>query len=472
MEETEISLQDIWKILKRRMRLIVRVTIAFALIALILGLLTPPTYQSETTLRIKEAKGLGDSLLASMPMGNSMANQQQLSTYAEILKSRTIVESVIKKTQKDKPKLPTYEQFVGCIDVSPVKDTEIMKVTVKAKSPEKAREVTDTLVDDFINRIVSLNRSEQRNVREFIANRLKEQEKELDRAETALEKYKSTQKILEPGEETKAILDKLSVIDKLAAENKVALTAAQAKLSTMHQQLGEEKPGFIADSPLIEQYKGKLADLEVQLVGLMQKYTDKHPEVQEVKASIEEVKANLKAETSRIVNSEAASMNPVHQELIKNKIEAETEIAARTAQNEAIKQVMGEGEETLKNLPAKEQGYAKVMRDVSVAQEIFTMLAERHEEARISEVMTPINIQIIDKATLPTKKIAPKIKLNTLIGLMLGLMFSTFLAFALEYLNRTIENQDDVREYLELPVLGSIPAFDQDKKRKKGTALS
>jgi len=466
VEETEISLQDISKILKRRYKLILSLTLISALMALGVSLLIHPTYQSDITLRIQQSKGLSDSLLSRSPVGNVMAASQQLSTYAEILKSRTVVEKVIKETQSGKPKLPTYEGFVRRITVSPVKDTEIMDVSVKDKSPEKAQEIANMLVKSFIERITTLSRSEQKEVGVFLAHRLKEQEKELDKAEAALEKYKSTQKMLSPEAQTQAIMDKMSTIDKLAAENKVALSASQAKLSTAEEQLGQEKPGFVADSPLVQQYKGKLADLEVQLVGLLQKYTENHPQVKETKAAIEETRNKLNAEAARIVNSEASSTNPVHQELLQSKIQAEAEIAATNAQNQAIQQVLAQGEGELAKLPAKEQGLAKVMRDVSVAQDIFTMLAQRHEEARISEVMTPINIQVIDQATLPEKPIGPKVPQNTAIGLILGLMLSIFLAFILEFFNRTIENQEDIQEYLALPVLGSIPNFDQKRKRR------
>lgn len=90
------------------------------------------------------------------------------------------------------------------------------------------------------------------------------------------------------------------------------------------------------------------------------------------------------------------------------------------------------------------------------------MLAKRHEEARISEVMQPTEVQVIDAATLPEKPIKPRKALNTVIGAILGLFIGTGLAFALEFLNRTIRTADDVREYLDLPVLGSIPDFDSE----------
>ena len=61
---------------------------------------------SFTGLRIRfaaahqEPKGIGSSLLESMPMGNAMASKQLMSTYAEILKSRSVIVPVIEQTEE------------------------------------------------------------------------------------------------------------------------------------------------------------------------------------------------------------------------------------------------------------------------------------------------------------------------------------------------------------------------------------
>nr|WP_255710871.1 GNVR domain-containing protein [Pelosinus baikalensis] len=121
---------------------------------------------------------------------------------------------------------------------------------------------------------------------------------------------------------------------------------------------------------------------------------------------------------------------------------------------------MTSSEQDLNKLPAKEQGLAKVMRDANVNQEIYIMLAKRHEEARISEAMQPTDVQIIDVAIAPEKPISPKKTLNVVIAAILGLFVGTGIAFLLEYMNKTVRNADDVQQYLDLPVLGSIPDFD------------
>jgi polysaccharide biosynthesis transport protein len=227
------------------------------------------------------------------------------------------------------------------------------------------------------------------------------------------------------------------------------------------RQLGTQKPGFVADSPFIQQYKGKLAALEVDLIGLLEKYTDKHPHVIATKAAIEETKAKLNLEINRIVNAEAPSANPLHQGLVQNKLQSEAAIAIAVAKKNVIEQMMAESEASLLKLPEKEQGLARVMRDKSVALEIYVMLAKRHEEARISEAMQPTDVQIIDVAIAPEKPIKPKKLLNVIIAAILGLFVGTAWAFFLEYMNESIRNAEDVQAYLGLPVLGSIPDFDK-----------
>lgn len=464
MDETTIDLKDIIRTIKKRYKTILKVFWGFVVLAMVISVVIPPTYQAETTVRVKQSKGIGSSLLADLPMGGGANTKQQMSTYAEIIKSRTVVQTVIDGTQSTKEEIPAYEDFLNTITTQPVKDTEILKVKVQAKSAEEAALVANTLVNTFLDRITALVRGEQSVVREFIGARLQASKKELEQAERALEEYKRQEKIVAPDAEIRALVERYSDITKLQAESTVTLVSAQAKLVSANQQLASEKPGFIADSPLIQQYKAKLADLEVQQVGLQEKYTDKHPQVMAIAAAVAETKVKLNVEIARVVNAEAPSTNPIHQGLLQGRLQAEAEISSLAARQGAIKRIIADNEQDMLKLPAKELGLVRVMRDATVAQEIYIMLAKRFEEARISEVMQPRDVQIIDVAIAPEEPIKPKKLLNVVIAAMLGLFAGTALVFLQEYLDKSIRTAADVQYYLGLPVLGSIPDFDGDHK--------
>jgi uncharacterized protein involved in exopolysaccharide biosynthesis len=250
----------------------------------------------------------------------------------------------------------------------------------------------------------------------------------------------------------------------MAAENRVALASAGGKLSSINQQLSSEKDGFVADSPLIQQYKVKLAEAEVQLVALKQQYTEQHPQVLAVKATIAETRAKLQAEAERIVSADAPSTNPIHQELLRGKIHSEAEMSAAAAQQGAIHKAIADSNNDLRQMPAKEQGLAKVMRDAAVAQEIYIMLAKRHEEARITEARGATDVQLIDAATLPEKPIKPDKLLYITVAALIGLLSSLGIVFIREYLSNTICNERDVKRYLDLTVLGNIPDYKNTEK--------
>ena len=467
MEQTTVDLKDIVGTIKKRRSLIGNVILGSVALALLISFLIPPTYEAETSLRVKQSKGLASSLLAELPMGSSFNAKQLMLTYGEILKSRTVVQAVIDKIDFGKEEIPKYEDMVKRITILPAKDTEILKIKVEATTPIEAQLLANTLVETFNNRLVYLVRAEQSAVRDFIGTRVKESRLEVDKAESALEQFKRDQKILAPTDETKAMVERLTYIKKLTAENAVSSAMAQAKLNVVQKQLGQEKPGFVADSILIQQYKGKLANLEVDLVGLAQNYGEKHPRVLALSASIAETKEKLNIEVARVISADAPSLNPIHQGLLQTRIQAEAEIAAATAQKDAIGRVMSQGEQELKTLPAKEQGISRLMRDSLVAQEIYMMLAKRYEESRISEIMQPTDVQVIDVAIAPEKAIAPKKMLNVILAILLGAMVGTGAAFYQEHANRTINTVKEAKQYLGLPVLGSIPDFDNGIQSKE-----
>jgi uncharacterized protein involved in exopolysaccharide biosynthesis len=391
-----------------------------------------------------------------------MATKQLMSTYAEILKSRVVVEQTITENKIGQDnELEKYNDFVTRITTQPVRDTEILRVKVTAPSQTEAMVWTNSLVDNFLERITALVRQEQTVVREFVGERLKEARRELDRAESALAEYKTTQKIAAPADETKALVDRLSAANRLMAENEVTMAAAEGKLANARRQLGSQKPGFVADGPLIQQLKAKLTELELEQAKLLQLYTEKHPRVAAVRAAILETRAKMNQEIARIVNAESPAANPVHIGVIQARIQAEAELAAGNAQRTALQKVMAEGEAELAKLPTKEQGMGRVLRDALVAQEIYSMLAKRFEEARISEVMQPTDAQVVNPAVEPEQRIRPRRTLNVAIAALLGLSCGIGLAFFLEFMNRTIRTADDVKDYLGLPVLGAIPDIDK-----------
>ena len=472
-DEITIDLGELLNVVKSRYKFILKVTGLCVIAAGGYLMVASPVYESEALLRIKQPRGIASSLLEGMS-GNSMASKQLMSTYAEILKSRSVIVPVIKKveTPNEEGKYPSYASYVGRVATTPYKDTEIMKVAVQANTPEKAQQVNQLIVESFLQRLTDLVRNEQKLTRVFIGERLVDAKAELNAAENKLTEYKKNTKILSPTDEVKLISEKVGVVDTLRAENSVALAAAKAKLQAVDEQLVGAGKATVENS-VIQHFSNQIAQLEAERIGYLDKYTAKHPKVIETEAAIAKLKAKQQEEINKVVAFEAPSNNPVHQQLLNSKFNSEAEISIAEANLAELNRLEQRNQMEIDRLSENEQQYLGLLRDVNVAQEIYIMLAKRLEEAKVAEVAVPTEVQVVDSSTLPEAPIKPRKSMTLLLAAFLGLLGSCGLVVVKELLNKTIKTSDDVSNYLGLPMMGSIPDYDvlqqvKDKDNKDG----
>ncbi|HIU64739.1 MAG TPA: chain-length determining protein [Candidatus Avacidaminococcus intestinavium] len=476
LEENSIDLRELFAILAKNVRKIGVITITFIIISGIYLFITPRVYESDSLLRIKQPQGLGSSLLDAVPGANTQVTAQLMSTYAEILKSRSVIEPIIQITEEadDEGRYPSYDGYIkNRVSTTPFKNTEILKVTVNAETPEAAQQANQLLVDGFLSRLTELTRAEQRSTKEFIAERVGEAKKELTLAEQNLQEYKEVHKILDPTENIKVVADKITMVDKVAAENEVNRATAAAKLASINSQLAGAAQAT-ADSTTIKNINAKLAELEMARIEYLNKYTEKHPKMQEVEQEIAGVKSQLATEIQKVAALQAPSDNPVHQGLIAGKFQSEAELAVADAKQSALANIETSNNEIIKKLPEMEQGYLRVAREADVAQEIYIMLAKRLEEAKVAEVMVSNEVQVVDTATLPENPVKPRKALTLALAALLGLMAGSGFVLAHELFNRKLKTADDIEHFLGLPVIGSVPDFAsvekaaQDSQKEQG----
>lgn len=455
--EQIIDIKDIAKILVRKRRTIINVTGICILLGGAYLIVTPSTYQSTAMLRIKQTQGLGNSVLSSDPSYSDTMARQLMNTDAEILKSRNVVEPVINEIAGDSSKLPTYEEFVkNRIETKPYKETQLLQVSVTGKSPEEAQEANQLLIDTFLKRLAELSQVEQKATREFLQKRVVTAKEELSEAEKKLQQFQVDNKIYSTNDQMKGLTDKITLIDREKAQNKLDLETAQAALGSINADLGSAGAS-IADSSTVQAYKSQLADLEARKASYVGKYTDSHPAMKEVNDQIAKTQAGLQQEIDAIVSQQAPSSNSAQQGLLADKFKNEAALAVAKSKEATLADLDKDNEDAMKALPEKERGYIQAKRDVDVAQDIYEMLSKRLEEAKVAEVMVPNEVQIVDAPTLPEKAIAPRRVLVMVASAIIGLILGCLYTLVNSLRNRRIQTAKDVEDMLQVPMLGVIP---------------
>jgi len=152
--EEEISLTEIIQTLKKRMKLILIITlISMAITALITFFILSPQYESSITLMVgKPTAKMSLDPENAITYQEIQTNRMLVSTYGEIAKSRSVLSQVIKELKLDL----TTESLRGKIDVSLVKDTELIRIAVTDEDPEKAATIANNLALCFGEKVVDV----------------------------------------------------------------------------------------------------------------------------------------------------------------------------------------------------------------------------------------------------------------------------------------------------------------------------
>lgn len=469
-----IDLRDVWHTLQKNTPLIRKVTLGMTALALAYVFIVPPTYESISLLRIKQQKGITSSILDAMPMGNVQANQQLQNTYQEILKSRSVVVPAIRKgvEANKEGKYPDYEAYVkGNITTMPFKNTDMIQVGVRGKSPEAAQKANQALIESFLARLTEIEQTQYAMTRKFIEGRVGEAKKDLHQAEDILNKFQKEHKIIAPDDAVKLAADKFSMTDKLKAQNQIDKEAGAAMAASVSSVL-QENATSIADSDVIKAYNAELSKLEAQRIEMATKYTQKHPAMIKINQDIAELEGKLNQAVQNVANGRNASNNPVYNALLADKLKAQAQASVAASNLDTIAAIEAKYGEDLATLSDNQKEYVRLLRDVTVSQEIYSMLAKRLEEAKVAEVSISRDVQIVDNAILPERPVAPRKGRTVALAFLLGLLGSSAFVVGKDLMNRTVKSPEDIEKYLGIPVLGQIPSVESLNEAKEVAELS
>ncbi len=140
----EVDLKELFVYFIRRISIIVAMTVLCLLTGIVYTMfIKTPLYRGDTTL-ILVNRNLENSNSA-ITQSDVLLNQKLVSTYTQIAKSKKVVKQVI----EDLNLKYSYSDLYSHISVSNVNDTEIIKISVSDKEPEKAAQIANTLANVF-----------------------------------------------------------------------------------------------------------------------------------------------------------------------------------------------------------------------------------------------------------------------------------------------------------------------------------
>ena len=146
----EIDLKELFDFVKDKLGTLITITISICLIGCIYGLfIQKPMYKSYTTVILG---GNETSSNVSITQNDITLNKNLVDTYAEIVKSRRVLDQVIDELNLDM----SYEELHNEITVSALNNTEIIKITVSDRDGKKAKNIANVTANYFADEVIDL----------------------------------------------------------------------------------------------------------------------------------------------------------------------------------------------------------------------------------------------------------------------------------------------------------------------------
>jgi succinoglycan biosynthesis transport protein ExoP len=406
------------------------------------------------------------------------ATTEQVNSEIEIIKSAELARQVVERmTAAGTPIFGadtalSIDKQVGILrsmlSVGPTPQSNVIAVEMFARNAKKGQQILETLVDTYLDRHAQVHRASGATA--FFDRELMLQRERVHKAEVVLADFVERERIVIPEDQIRwAVKDAVRFRDVLRTQsNKISV--AERNLAIMRKQLADQPERVFADAervnPEAQLLTTKLGELEAQRANAKQLYTDEDRTVSDIDGEIAILKGRLalaKA-SSGIPGRERMSANPIREVLTQEILHHERNLYDLQERVKALPGFLdnwrSQNEETAVALRKKTIELASLEQDVSAAREAYRLFERKQDEARISEALDKegiVNVSVLDPASLAVKPFNQMSMVMVFAALIAGIGLGVGSAVGVEFLGRNFKLEEQVEQYLELPVFAVIP---------------
>jgi chain length determinant protein EpsF len=456
-----MTFQQFLLILKARRWVILAILTSVVFLTLVISLLLPKQYTATTTLVVDMKT---DPLL-----GVTQAVQGYLATQVDIIGSERVAQRVVALTRMDQ--VPTLrEQWrdetngVGGdngfrswlalllkkqLDIRPstTRESNVVSINYRAPDPALAAAIANAFSQAYIETNLELKVNPAQQYAQWFSDQTKEVRDKLEDAQRKLSAYEQEHAIL-------AGDGRFDVENMRLAELSTHLTMAQGRLAdstAVQTEAGsaESLPEVMAN-PVVASLRTELARLVADHSQMSERLGPNHPIMQELNGKIAEQRRRVAAETERVATS-LGTTSRISTERIKEITEAFDRQQARVLE-----------------LKKHKDQFAVFQRDIENAQKAYDLVTQRLAQTNLESQTQQTNISILTAAVPPIEHSSPKILLNTIIAIFLGILLGIGVALLLELSDQRVRGTEDLMQNMDVPLLGIIPGLKKPRSGFRG----
>ncbi len=267
-----------------------------------------------------------------------------------------------------------------------------------------------------------------------------------------------------------------------AAKQQLTAERGQGAGNSVTQSLLQES-ALAVSTPEID---SRLDLQKRNLDGLLQRYTDQHPDVQSARRLIKDLEEQKKREVTELrrtaMMTQSASPSGGNnslaaQELSRMLASSEVQVASLRARVSEYSGRYAAARESMKLAPQIEAEAAQLNRDYAITKKNYEDLVARRQSAVMSgelDVASGVaEFRLIDPPRVAPKPVSPNRLVLLPLVLVVALGAGVATAFAASQLRPTFSDPDQLRQATGLPLLGVVTALttDLDRRYQRGSLM-
>jgi chain length determinant protein EpsF len=425
-----------------------------------ISLISPKKYVAELALVVDVQ---GNDPMKESALAPSLV-PTHLSTQTEIIRSRNVTTKVIEKMglATEPAVVEAYresgadtdlntwlvENVLRSVDAKTARNSNIIRISYTSTDPQTAATMANAFADAYIQTSLELKVDPARRQVTWYEQQVSQLRDELVAAQQRLSKYQSDHGVLGVDD---ARMDVENARLQEISNQLVTVQAAMFDANSRSQQItSSEQLDALPDllkNPTIQNLKSELARAESKLAEVSGRYGVNHPQYIASAAEVTSLKSKLNMEIGVTRGS-----------LVQNAAIARRQLGD-------VQKALDEQKDRIIALKRQQDELSVLKRDIESARAAYDAALQQANQTKLESRVDRTNVAILNAATPPLMPDSPRILLNLVVSLLVGVVLAVGLILTMEVCNRRLRSAEDLADFTDLPVLAELPALPAAARR-------
>ena len=346
---------------------------------------------------------------------------------------------------------PVEERLLKSLEVNTLNKLASL-VTLKLKDSDKKRG------EDILNELLTLYTRAEVESKNILAgdilasveNRLRFVVGQLDSVESAIQRFRSDEGVIDIGAQGRLYLENVGQYDRQLQDVSIRLAVldeVDRYISSRNSAATVMPSALGVDDPSLSQMLGKLNDAQLEYEKLKTTTAENSPLLVGVKDQIERIRPAIKD----MVDNQRRNLQITRDNL------------NRTSTRYSS---------MLSSIPLKEKKLVEISRQQSIKNEIYSYLLQRREEAALSYATAKPDSKVVDRAEASIKHVSPKMSIIYLAAMIIGALLTILYVAVREGFSKKVLFRKEIEDISPIPIVGELihvkhpePVIYQDKEK-------